>query len=80
MIHKGFLSVSQVYQLFSDVSNVYKSVRKMLEKTLHQKKETAEKSAFFLYAWQKVKWVQGAEGQCVAETIPLYSAAIMNAP
>lgn len=42
----------------------------MLEKALHQKKETAEKSAVFLYAWQKVKWVQGAESQCVAETIP----------
>jgi len=52
----------------------------MLEKALHHKKETAEKSAVFLYAWQKVKWVQGAESQCVAETIPLYSAAIMNAP
>lgn len=42
----------------------------MLEKALHQKKETAEKSAVFLYAWQKVKWVQGAESQCVAETTP----------
>ena len=84
--HLNILDISTIFSAYTKNSSCInqpqkiKSVRKMLEKALHQKKETAEKSAVFLYAWQKVKWVQGAESQCVAETIPLYSAAIMNAP